>query len=333
MIAVVAASPARPTLVRAVCVREWREALGNKLLVGMTLLPPVVILVAGIAAVAAAAVNPPSDRDVQALYAAAPAVAGLDPKEAVQGFIATYFLILFMLIPTVVPLTMAIYSVIGEKASRTLEPLLATPVGVGDLLFAKSLASTVPSVIVTWSAYGIYLATVIAIGSHAAVQAVTAPRWILAIVVLVPLLTLLSVNLGILISTRPRRRSCGGARDRAGHGPRRARQRRFFTDDDRAHPARSHGVLARAARVPAGEHTRPLEVNPVADHRCSFCGKRQDQVKKLIAGGGSNRPFICDECVALCQDILDENLAPTPPESRRTKWLDRLRRMAITLPR
>jgi ABC-2 type transport system permease protein len=107
-----------------------------------------------------------------------------------------------MLIPTVVPLTMAIYSVIGEKASRTLEPLLATPVGVGDLLFAKSLASTVPSVIVTWSAYGIYLATVIAIGSHAAVNAVTAPRWILAIVVLVPLLTLLSVNLGILISTR-----------------------------------------------------------------------------------------------------------------------------------
>src|SRR5205807_1863825 len=131
-----------------------------------------VILVAGIAAVAAAAVNPPSDRDVQALYAAAPAVAGLDPKEAVQGFIATYFLILFMLIPTVVPLTMAIYSVIGEKASRTLEPLLATPVGVGDLLFAKSLASTVPSVIVTWTAYGIYLATVISIGSRAAAQAV-----------------------------------------------------------------------------------------------------------------------------------------------------------------
>jgi len=199
---VLAMSPTRPTLLRAVCVREWREALGNKLLVGMTLLPPVVILIAGITAVAAAAVNPPSDRDVQALYASAPAVAGLDPRDAVQGFIATYFLILFMLIPTVVPLTMAIYSVIGEKASRTLEPLLATPVGVGDLLFAKSLASTIPSVIVTWVAYGIYLATVIAIGSTAAVHAVTAPRWILAIIVLVPLLTLLSVNLGILISTR-----------------------------------------------------------------------------------------------------------------------------------
>ena len=199
---IVARRPDRGTLVRAVCVREWREALSNKLLVGMTLLPPLVILAAGIVAVAAAAVNPPSERDVQALYAAAPAVQGLDPKEAVQGFIATYFLILFMLIPTVVPLTMAIYSVIGEKASRTLEPLLAAPVGVGELLFAKSLASTIPSVIVTWIAYAIYLTSVSSLGSQAAVNAVTAPRWILAIVVMVPLLTLLSVNLGILISTR-----------------------------------------------------------------------------------------------------------------------------------
>jgi ABC-2 type transport system permease protein len=194
--------PERGALVRAVCVREWREALGNKLLVGMTLLPPLVILAAGIFAVAAAAANPPSERDVRALYAAAPAVQGLDPKEAVQGFIATYFLILFMLIPTVVPLTMAIYSVIGEKAARTLEPLLATPVGVGELLFAKSLASTIPSVIVTWAAYGLYLFSVATLGSAAAVRAVTAERWVLAIVVMVPLLTLLSVNLGILISTR-----------------------------------------------------------------------------------------------------------------------------------
>jgi ABC-2 type transport system permease protein len=200
--AIVAVSPARATLVRAVCVREWREALGNKLLIGMTLLPPIVILATGVLAVAAAAINPPSERDVQALYSAAPAAAGLDPKEAVQGFIAQYFLILFMLIPTVVPLTMAIYSVIGEKSARTLEPLLATPVGVGDLLFSKSLASTIPSVLVTWLAYAIYLASVVALGSRAAATAVTQPRWILAIVIMVPLLTLLSVNLGILISTR-----------------------------------------------------------------------------------------------------------------------------------
>lgn len=199
---VLAGRATRGTIVGAVCAREWREALGNKLLVGMTLFPPLVILVSGIFAVAAAAIYPPSERDLRAIYAAAPAVVGLDPKEAVQGLIAQYFLILFMLIPTVVPLTIAIYSVIGEKTSRTLEPLLATPVGVGELLLAKSIASTVPAVIVTWVAYVVYLASVMVFGSRAAVNAVTAERWILAMIFLVPLLTALSVNLGILISTR-----------------------------------------------------------------------------------------------------------------------------------
>lgn len=199
---VVAGAPDRRTVVRTVCAREWRELTGNKLLVGMTLLPPLVILIAGIGAVAAAAVYPPSERDVEALYAASPAVRGLDPTDAVQGIIATYFLVLFMLIPTVVPLTVAVYSVIGEKSSRTLEPLLATPAGVGELLLAKSIASTIPAVLVTWLAYLIYLLAVRSVGSQAAVNAVTAPRWLLAMAVLVPLLTLLSVNLGIFISTR-----------------------------------------------------------------------------------------------------------------------------------
>jgi ABC-2 type transport system permease protein len=199
---VLAGRATRGTIVASVCAREWREALGNKLLVGMTLFPPLVILGAGILAVWAAALNPPSERDVAAIYASAPAAAGLDPKEAVQGLIATYFLILFMLIPTVVPLTIAIYSVIGEKAARTLEPLLATPVGVGELLLAKSIASTIPAVLVTWLAYVIYLGSVLVLGSPPAVRAVTAPRWVLAVIVMVPLLTALSVNLGILISTR-----------------------------------------------------------------------------------------------------------------------------------
>ena len=40
--------------------------------------------------------------------------------------------------------------------------------------------------------------------------------------------------------------------------------------------------------------------------RCSFCGKTQDQVKKLIAGSGD--VYICDECIELCAEILDEEL-------------------------
>lgn len=40
--------------------------------------------------------------------------------------------------------------------------------------------------------------------------------------------------------------------------------------------------------------------------KCSFCGKSQDQVRKLVAGPGV---FICDECIGLCTDIIDEELA------------------------
>ena len=39
--------------------------------------------------------------------------------------------------------------------------------------------------------------------------------------------------------------------------------------------------------------------------KCSFCGKTQDQVKKLIAGPDV---CICDECIELCNEILDEEL-------------------------
>ncbi len=49
--------------------------------------------------------------------------------------------------------------------------------------------------------------------------------------------------------------------------------------------------------------------------KCSFCGKSQEQVRKLIAGPGV---YICDECVELCNEILDEELidssAPPVPQ-------------------
>ncbi len=61
--------------------------------------------------------------------------------------------------------------------------------------------------------------------------------------------------------------------------------------------------------------------------KCSFCGKSQEQVRKLIAGPGV---YICDECVDLCNEILDEELfnggttsqappRPEPAERTRTR--------------
>ena len=52
------------------------------------------------------------------------------------------------------------------------------------------------------------------------------------------------------------------------------------------------------------EQTGPNVASPKRPtYRCNFCGKSQEQVRKLIAGPGG--VYICDECVRLCQEILD----------------------------
>ena len=53
----------------------------------------------------------------------------------------------------------------------------------------------------------------------------------------------------------------------------------------------------------------PPKRTPRTDLQCSFCGKEQNQVRRLIAGPG--KVFICDECITLCQQIItDESTAP-----------------------
>ena len=47
---------------------------------------------------------------------------------------------------------------------------------------------------------------------------------------------------------------------------------------------------------------------------CSFCGKSQHEVKKLIAGPSV---FICDECIDLCNDIIRDEQAATPEDGAK----------------
>jgi len=68
------------------------------------------------------------------------------------------------------------------------------------------------------------------------------------------------------------------------------------------------GRLTFATRTPP--RGRDIPVARIGDGgdllKCSFCGKSQKQVKKLIAGPGV---YICDECIDLCNEIIEEELA------------------------
>ena len=51
---------------------------------------------------------------------------------------------------------------------------------------------------------------------------------------------------------------------------------------------------------------------PRVQYRCSFCGKSQEQVHRLIAGPGG--VYICDECIDLCREIIEEEQASAPKQ-------------------
>ena len=54
--------------------------------------------------------------------------------------------------------------------------------------------------------------------------------------------------------------------------------------------------------------------------KCSFCGKSQKQVRKLIGGSGA---YICDECIELCNEIIEEELGSQQPLRRRRRCRSR----------
>ena len=53
--------------------------------------------------------------------------------------------------------------------------------------------------------------------------------------------------------------------------------------------------------------------NDKKEVRCSFCGRTQDEVKRLIAGPNA---YICNECVEICADLIDEEEENVAEEAR-----------------
>jgi ATP-dependent Clp protease ATP-binding subunit ClpX len=67
---------------------------------------------------------------------------------------------------------------------------------------------------------------------------------------------------------------------------------------------------------------------PKVPYRCSFCGKSQEQVRKLIAGQGV---YICDECINLCQEIIEEEMLEAPRAKPQVAKLPNPRAIKLAL--
>ena len=128
---------------------------------------------------------------------------GLSGSECFQVFMVSEFMMLFMLVPVAIPVTIAAYSIVGEKTTRSLEPLLATPITTLELLVGKCLAAVIPAILATYAAFGIFaLGTWVIVANKMLLAALLDTRWLLAIFVVGPLLALLAVIFSLMISSR-----------------------------------------------------------------------------------------------------------------------------------
>ncbi len=129
--------------------------------------------------------------------------AGMSAGQCMQYYIVSEFLIMFMLIPLFVPVNIAAYSIVGEKTTRSLEPLLATPISTGELLAGKNLASVIPAIVATWIGFAIFaVGSLIITGGGALATALLDPMWLIAVIIAGPLMAVLSVNFSIMVSSR-----------------------------------------------------------------------------------------------------------------------------------
>jgi len=110
---------------------------------------------------------------------------------------------LFLLMPVFTPILISSQSVAGEKERRTLEPLLAAPLGPAELVAGKSLAAVVPAVAISWLAFALFVVLVDVV-AWPLVDRPVLPNamWLFGVGVVAPLFAFLGNGIAVLVSAR-----------------------------------------------------------------------------------------------------------------------------------
>lgn len=111
-------------------------------------------------------------------------------------------LIYMLAIPALVPAALAAYSIVGERVQGTLEPLLSTPVQQKELILGKALAVFLPSVLVAYGVFALYIAIVELFAAPGVASAIVQAPDVVAQIVFTPLLVTWSIWVGMAISAR-----------------------------------------------------------------------------------------------------------------------------------
>ncbi len=193
----------------AVIENEWAQLRRNRVALFTILAPPVLLLSVGLAILLLVSLmGVTGDRGGYVSGWQVPQHApGTDaPANSIQlvrNTLLNPLLALFQVIPLVVPMTIASYSVVGEKQSRSLEALLATPVHTWELLLGKALAAALPALLATWLSFDIFAVAARLWLDHTRYSdLIVSPAWLLTMILVTPLLTMLAVEAGIIISSR-----------------------------------------------------------------------------------------------------------------------------------
>lgn len=194
--------------IRVILMKEWLELRQEKVLLLTTgLLPLFFALAPLLFAFAIKGADLADMRDEMEefgrLLEINPAFRGMDVLEFAQAVVGQQISLVFLLLPMILPSVIASYSIVGEKSSRTLEPVLATPVSTLEFLLAKSITAAVPGLVMTWGAAAIFaLGMLPAAISGRVYGAVVSPAWVLMLLLWAPLLSLITVGLTVLVSSK-----------------------------------------------------------------------------------------------------------------------------------
>lgn len=166
--------------VRAIFRKELREYRRNGSIVATMAILPLVFLVQPLVSVIALA------------------------SSASGGLANEHVLIYMLIIPAIVPVFLAAYSVVGERQQATLEPMLTTPIPREEFLLAKALASFVPALVVAYGVFALFLMLVVLFAQPSVASAVIRVPDLVAQLLFTPPLALWSIWIGMGMSALAR---------------------------------------------------------------------------------------------------------------------------------